>query len=121
MYKMAERIKEKYMSSLPEPVSLKATEKIIDQMNNGICRIYNNNNKKGTGFFVRIPYKNDMLSVLITNNYVINNDDILNNIIISLSINNDKSLKKIKLDNNRKIYSNEKFNITIIEISLIYC
>ena len=58
------------------------------------------------------------MPVLITNNNVINNDDILNNSIISLSINNDKNLKKIKLDNNRKIYSNEKFHITIIEIKV---
>ena len=31
--------KEKYISSSPEPVTLKGTEKIIDQMNNSVCRI----------------------------------------------------------------------------------
>ena len=31
-------------------------------------------------------------------------------------INNDKNIKLIKLDNNRLIYTNEKLNITIIEI-----
>jgi len=112
---MAKRIKGKYLGELPEPVSLKATEKILDQMNNDICRIYNKD-RKGTGFFVRIPYESQLLPVLITSNNLINKDDILNNSIISLNINNDKNLKKIKLDNNRKIYSNEKFNITIIEI-----
>ena len=112
---MTESIKEKYTESLPEPITLKATEKILDQMNNGICRIFNNN-KNGTGFFVKIPYKKYILPVLITNSQVINIDDILNKSIISIYINNDKSLKKIKLDNNRKIYLNEKSNITIIEI-----
>ena len=33
---MTESIKEKYTESLPEPITLKATEKILDQMNNGI-------------------------------------------------------------------------------------
>ena len=112
---MAEGIKELYLRSLPEPITLKATEKIIDQMNNDICRIYNNN-RNGFGFFVKIPYKKNILPVLITSNHVINIDDILNNSIISIYINNDKKIKTIKLDNNRKKYTNEKYDITIIEI-----
>ena len=112
---MADFIKEKFIGALPESVTLKTTEKILFQMNNCICRVYNNN-RNGSGFFVKIPYKTNMLPVLITNNHVINIDDILNKSIISIYINNDKSLKKIKLDNNRKIYLNEKSNITIIEI-----
>ena len=116
---MAERIKsKKYMSVFPKPVSLKGIEKIIDQINNSICRIYNNNNRKGTGFFVNIPYKTKLLPVLITNNYIINKDDILNNKNISIYLNNDKKIRTIKLDNNRKRYTNEKFDITIIEISI---
>jgi len=53
---MAERIKGKYMEAFPEPVSLKATEKIIDQMNNGICRIYNND-RNGIGFLLEYHIK----------------------------------------------------------------
>ena len=113
---MSQSSKEKkYIELLPEPVSLKATEKIIDQMNNSICRI-NNKNKKGTGFFVKIPYKSQLLNVLITNSHVINEDDILNNNNISIYLNNDKNIKSIELNNKRKIYTNEKYNITIIEI-----
>ena len=49
-------MKEQNISTFPEPISLKQTEKIIEQMkNNSICRI--NNHGKGTGFFVKIPYK----------------------------------------------------------------
>jgi len=113
---MAKYIKEKKnYETLPEPITLKGTEKIIDQMNNSICRIYNDK-RKGTGFFIKIPYKSQSLSVLITSNHIINKDDILNNKNISIYINNDKNIKTIKLDSNRKIYSNEKFDITIIEI-----
>ena len=112
---MAEGIKEKYFQVLPESISLKKTEKIIEQMKNAICRIYNKN-KIGTGFFIRIPYKTELLPVLITDNHIINIDDILNKTNISIYLNNDKKIKSIKLDNNRKIYSNEKFDITIIEI-----
>ena len=106
--------KEKYISSSPEPVTLKGTEKILDQMNNSVCRIYNNGN--GTGFFTKIPYKSKLLPVLITNNHVINQDDILNNKKISLYLNNDGITKTIKLDNNRMMYTNEKLDVTIIEI-----
>ena len=81
---------------------------------NSICRI----NNKGTGFFVKIPYKSKLLPVLITSNQVINTDDIQNKTNVSLNISNDKKIKTIKLDNNRLIYTNEKLDITIIEIQL---
>ena len=107
------KIKEKYALTSPEPVSLKVTEKIIEQMkNNSICRIINNG--FGTGFFVKIPYKSQLLPVLITTNHIINQDDIKNNKNILIYLNNNKII--IKLDNNRIIYTNEKLNITIIEI-----
>ena len=112
---MVDTTKEKYMVSLPDPVSLEATQKIIDQMNSSVCLIYNEK-RKGTGFFVKIPYKSNLLPVLITSNQVINKDDILKMKTISIYINNDKKIKTLKLDRNRKIYTNEKFDITIIEI-----
>ena len=70
---MVDNRKEKYITKSIEPISLKQTEKILDQMNsNSICRI----NNKGNGFFVKIPYKSILLPVLITTNQVINTDDI---------------------------------------------
>ena len=110
---MVDYIKEKYTNASPDPISLKQTEKIIVQMkSNSICRI----NYKGTGFFVKIPYKSKLLPVLITSNQAINTDDIQDNRNISLLLNNDKKIKIIKLDNNRLKYTNEKLDITIIEI-----
>ena len=112
---MVDNTKEKYTVVSPEPISLKQTEKILERMKSkSICRI----NNKGTGFFVKIPYKSKLLPVLITSNQAINTDDIQNKINISLYINNDKKIKTIKLDNNRLIYTNEKLDITIIEIQL---
>ena len=46
----------------PEPVSLRGTETILDQMNSTICRIYNNK-IEGIGFFTKIPFNNKLLSV----------------------------------------------------------
>ena len=112
---MVDTTKEKYMGALPAPISLKGTQKIMEQMNNSICLIYNEK-RKGTGFFVKIPYESNLLPVLITTNQLINKDDILNMKSISIYINNDKKIKTLKLDGNRKIYTNEIFDITIIEI-----
>ena len=110
---MVDNRKEKYNTTSLEPLSLKQTEKILDQMkSNSICRI----NDKGTGFFVKIPYKSILLTVLITTNQVINTDDIQDKRNISICLNNDKKIKIIKLDNNRLMYTNEKLDITIIEI-----
>ena len=111
---MVDNRKEKYTTS-PEPISLSQTENILEQMkSNCICRI----NDKGTGFFVKIPYKSILLTVLITTNQVINTDDIQDKRNISIRLNNDKKIKTIKLDNNRLMYTNEKLDITIIEILL---
>ena len=111
---MEDSSKEKYISISPEPVSLKGTLNIIDQMNNCICRIFNKG--KGTGFFTKIPFKSKLIPVLITNNHVIDKDDIKNNNIITIYLNNDKKEKEIELDENRIRYTNEKLDITIIEI-----
>ena len=110
---MVDYIKEKYTNASPDPISLKQTEKILEQMkSNSICRI----NDKGTGFFVKIPYKSILLTVLITTNQVINADYIENKTNVSSHTNNGEKIKTIKLDNNRLKYTNEKLDITIIEI-----
>ena len=109
---MVDNRKEKYNTTYLEPLSLMQTEKIIDQMNNNICRI----NDKGAGFFVKIPYKSKLLPTLITSNQVINKYDLMCNRNIHLYLGNDKKIKTIKLDNERLKYTNEKLDITIIEI-----
>ena len=112
---MEDSKKEKYIDKTsPKPVSFKGTENILNQMNDCVCRIYNNGN--GTGFFTKIPFKSKFIPVLITNNHIINEDDIKNNKIVIVYLNNDKIEKTIKIDNNRLRYTNKKLDITIIEI-----
>ena len=56
-----EEEKEKYLENSPIPISIKGTETIISQMKNGICKIYNKNGIKGTGFFVKYETKQKKL------------------------------------------------------------
>ena len=86
-------------------------------MEKGICKI-KINEVQGTGFFCKIPFPNinNILSVLITNNHIINKN-ILNKIDedIDLKIKEKNHSQFINL-NNRIKYTNENFDITIIEI-----
>ena len=56
----------------PKSISLNGTEIILEQMKKTLCKI-NRGNKKGNGFFCKIPFRDDnnLLTVLITNNYII--------------------------------------------------
>jgi len=98
------------------PLTLEDTKNILFQMENCICEIYPKEGKIGTGFFCKIPINNILLPVLITNNHVLNKNDIDNNKIIKLTI--DNKVKSIEIDNSRKKYTNsdENIDLTIIEI-----
>ena len=108
-----------FFEKSPKPISFENTEKILSQMKNCICKIHKNNGEKGTGFFCKIPYTNQskLLTVLITNNHVLNENDLKNNNIINYTLKDDKQIRKIKIDNNkRKIYTSKELDITFIEI-----
>ena len=123
---MSEKIKETLIEDQPSPVDIEGTKLILSQMENCICKIVNDDGRKGTGFFCRIPFpdKNNALNVLITNNHVLNENDIENGKIIKFKIYNKKNKKeeekKITIDKSRKklTINNEKeeIDITIIEI-----
>ena len=87
---MGDTFKEKFINSYPEPIQLEGCEKIIEQMKNCICRIYNG--CEGTGFFAKIPYKSTFIHALITNNHIINENDIINNKTIIIYINKNKEI-----------------------------
>ena len=57
-----------------------------------------------------------MFPVLITNEHVINKDQILYNRVIKISFDDDKISKNLDITNNRKIYSSKLYDITIIEV-----
>ena len=86
-------------------VSIEKTKTILYQMENCICKIYKNNEVIGTGFLCKIPFNNYLLKVLITNNHILNENDIENNNIIDISIyNKDKKeeIKEIIINKKRK-------------------
>ena len=89
-------------------ISYECNKKIIEQMENDICKIINKNNEQYTGFICKIPYPdiNNMIKVLITYNNIINEE-----IIIETK----KYKRKINIKNRMK-YINKLYNIIIIEI-----
>ena len=114
---MSEFQKETAFTGYPKIISFDCSQKIIEQMAKDICKI-NISEEQGTGFFCKIPFpnKDNMLPVLITNNHVINNNILnSNNAKIPFIIKDDINKIKINLKN-RKKYTNEKYDITIIEI-----
>ena len=101
----------------PNIVPYESSRKIIEQMEKAICQI-KIENIQATGFFCRIPFpdKNNMLPVLITNNHIINGQLLYqNDATILLKIKDESQIIQLCL-NNRIKYTNEKFDITIIEI-----
>ena len=97
----------------PEPVSYYATNKIIEQMKNTICRIKIGKNF-GTGFFCFIRYKNKKIPVLVSNYHIIDEKIINYGQTISVEIKNEKRNIYLK---DKKIYMNNFYDITIIEIN----
>ena len=100
---MTDTKKEKFLPGLPI-ITMKCTEIILNQMKECICKIKNKNGN-GTGFFCIIPEKK--INLLITNNHVINEEIINENDKIIVSLRNDKEMKKITIDENRKIYTSQ--------------
>ena len=110
-----ESINEEFLDANPIIISFECTKKILEQMRNCICKI-RIGNKRGTGFFCKIPFtnKNNIISVFITNNHAINklNDE------ISIYIEGESKERKIFTNSDRMIYMSDEnnYDITIIEI-----
>jgi len=88
------------------------------QLESKICKIKTQDNKTGTGFFIKIPFpdKFHLLPVLITNNHILGDTDLLINKIISITINDDKEKRFLKIDKTRKTFTSKDLDVTIIEI-----
>jgi len=113
---MADYEKQIMIENYPRPTTIEGMKAITNQMEKCICKIYKKDGKKGTGCFCRISYKNINIPVLMTNNNVIDENYIKSNEKIKITLNDDKEDRTIQLNNNRTYYSNEKYDITIIEI-----
>ena len=123
---MSDKIEESVIEDQPIPVDLEGTKKILLQMENCIAKIVKDDGKKGTGFFCKIPFpdESNLLNALITNNHVLDENDIKNGKTISFKMyskeKKKEEAKEIRIDNSRKkfIIKNEEegIDITIIEI-----
>ena len=91
-------------------------KKIIFLLTRYVCKIYMSNGNFGTGFFCRIPYQKKLLPVLITNNHVLDKDEININKIIKFTMDDDKIEKNLKMDQSRIRFTNEDLDVTLIEI-----
>ena len=109
--------KEERIIGYPDIIPYENTKVITEQMEKCICQI-KIGNKQGTGFFCKIPFPDEenLLPVFITNNHIINQELLNeNNKNINLSIEEESEDRLFNL-NNRKKYTNEEYDITIIEI-----
>ena len=107
------------MDRYPNPVSIENTKRILMQMEKSVFCIYRNDGSKGTGFFCFISLKDKRFPVMITNNHVIDEKILKNEKEIHISLNNGKKIEHIKFEENMAMYTNEKYDITIIEINPI--
>ena len=91
-------------------------DNISKQKDKSICKIMKNDNPIGTGFLCYIigEYKNKR-KALITAYHVLGKEDLKMGNEIKFVFNDNKE-KIIKLEDSRRIYANEKDDITIIEI-----
>ena len=102
------------------PLKIAQTLKILEQSKkNIICKIIKEEEKSmGTGFFCNIFYSEQSykMPVLITNNHIINEKDIEINQEIGITLDDDKVEKILKINEQRKTYTDKELDITIIEI-----
>jgi hypothetical protein len=88
----------------------------VEKSEKQICKVYCNNGACGTGFFCNILDGWNLFKVLITNNHVLNQNDIIIGKKIKFSINNEKTFYEIEIDESRRVYTSKKYDITIIEL-----
>ena len=106
---------EQILKYFPFPIKIEKINTIIEQMKNYICKIKNINGE-GTGFFCYILSNNIKIPVLITSNHLVNGNIIKQNKILKVTLNDGKEYINIELLDNKKIYTNEKYGLTIIDI-----
>ena len=96
-------------------IQIGGMQKIVEQMNTSLCLIECSDKTNGTGFFCLIPFpdKTKQIPVLMTNNHILSKDDITEDKIINFEMNHKKYRILIE---SRKVYTNENYDITIIEL-----
>ena len=98
-----------------EPVNIKRTKTILNQMMNCICKI-RIHKRFGTGFFCKIPFRKETIKVLMTNHHFLNEKDFKDIICLNLTLIDDKKALIIDLGLDRETYFNKKYDVTLIEL-----
>ena len=101
--------KEKLLNKYSLPVTINETEIILKQMKYSICKIENKNGN-GTGFFCQIIDK----KLLITNNHILDEEELKKNDKIRVTLNDNKIKITLKI---KDYYTSIKYDTTIIEIN----
>ena len=115
---MEEIKKEKFISTSTNPIFIEGGELIISQMKKSTCKIHLSNGQQNTGFFCKIPYPDQAHSLfaLVTCSFIITKEFLNEGNIIHISTNDDKEFREIRVNNTRKVFINNKFAITILEL-----
>ena len=112
-------IPEKDLPNYSKSISIEEMITGIRQMKNSILKIKNADGGIGTGFYCLIEPNNwnsFPLRVVMTNNHVLDENNIKIGDKIIYSLNNNKINKQIIIDESRITYTSKKYDITIIEI-----
>ena len=108
-----------YTGGLP-PLSKTQNKMILFQLEKTVCKIHKVNGMTATGFLCKIPFPDQfsLLHALVTNNHVVNKQDLQLNKTIKITFGDHEIEKYLKLDESRLVYTNssENIDITIIQI-----
>ena len=116
-------IEEKLLPNQPKSLKKYQFEKINEQMEKCTCLINCKDGGLGTGFFCKIPFPDfyNLLPVLITNNHVLNEEDLKLGSEIQITLKKEQKIT-IYIDNTRKTHSIKKpIDISMIEIKKADC
>ena len=99
----------------PMSLTKNQTKIILEQIDNSICKI-ENENSVGTGFLCLIQNSDlfELQPVLITCNHILGEQNLIFGNKIKLLFENKEKI--INLDNSRRIYTNDSYDITILEL-----
>ena len=108
-----EYIPEKNIKGQQEAIPL---NKILKIGQKKVCKIKCSNNGTGSGFFCNIIDEWNPLRALVTNRHVLNEEDLKPGKKISFSKNDDEDQYVLEIDEERKVFTSKKYDVTIVEI-----
>ena len=109
-------IREKELSNQPQAMSMRVFKMLEEISRTHVCKIFCEDGSHGTGFFLNINDLDINLKVLMTNNHVLNEKNIESDKTIKFSLDNDKNFYSFLVGEDRKTYTNDYYDVTIIEI-----